>query len=81
MPVSYEPVFSVNKSTLRNGTGTICKDNTQCIFDYQVTGDEKMAKSTLTFNEKFKQIQEDIEKGMHIVLLFIYLLCREGNEE
>lgn len=61
--VSYEPVFSVNKSFLRNGTDKICKDNIQCIYDYQVTGDEKIAKSTLTFNEKFKQIQEDVEEG------------------
>lgn len=60
--VTYEPEFSVNRSFLRNGTEQLCKDNIQCIFDYQVTGDEKIAKSTLTFNEKFKQIQEDIEE-------------------
>jgi hypothetical protein len=27
VPVSYEPVFNVNKSVQRNGTGTICKNN------------------------------------------------------
>jgi hypothetical protein len=63
VPVSYEPVFNVNKSVQRNGTGTICKNNPQCIFDYQVTGDEQIAKSTLTFNEKFQELKEDIKKG------------------
>lgn len=62
VPVSYEPVFNVNKSVQRNGTGTICKKNPQCIFDYQVTGDEQIAKSTLTFNEKFQELKEDIKK-------------------
>lgn len=62
VPLSYEPVFNVNKSVQRNGTSTICKNNTQCIFDFQVTGDEKIAKSTLTFNEKFQQLKEDIQK-------------------
>ena len=60
VPVSHEPVFNVNKSVQSNGKGTICKNNPQCIFDYQVTGDEQIAKCTLMFNEKLK---EDIKKG------------------
>jgi hypothetical protein len=61
--VSYEPVFNVNKSAQINGTGTICKNNPQCMFDYQVTGDEQIAKGTLTFNEKFQELKKDIKKG------------------
>lgn len=62
VPVTYEPVFTVNKSDLRPDTVTICKDNQQCKFDLQVTNNSKLAASTLVFDEKFKQIQQDIEK-------------------
>lgn len=69
VPVTYEPVFTVNKSDLRPDTVIICKDNQQCKFDLQVTNNSKLAASTLVFDEKFKQIQQDIEKGK---ILFCY---------
>lgn len=65
---NYVPVFLDEKTDQlpqRNGTDAMCGDIVQCKFDFQVTGNEAIAKSTAKFIENFKVLQEDLMKGMY----------------
>ena len=41
----------------------LCGENKQCQYDYRVTGNENIAKGTMKFIEKFKEIESDVQKG------------------
>lgn len=69
---AYVPKFVDEITELRNGTEEICKGNAQCIYDYTMTGNEAMARSTGQFIEKFKAIEEDIKEGMNDVPVYKY---------
>ncbi|XP_005107855.2 protein mesh [Aplysia californica] len=60
---AYTPIFpdEIMQRGLRNDTKEICGENVQCIFDYEVTGKETIAKSTLKFNEKFEARKEELQ--------------------
>ncbi|KAK3087620.1 hypothetical protein FSP39_008510 [Pinctada imbricata] len=63
--IIYEPQFLDSTSdSSRNATFVVelCGDNIQCRFDYEVTGNERVARSTMKFIEKFKELEEDIQK-------------------
>lgn len=45
----------------------LCGDNKQCQYDYSVTGNEKIAKGTMKFIEKFKEIESDVQKGTELI--------------
>ena len=48
---------------LRNGTLELCQGNLQCIFDFQLTGNEGIAKSTKQFNDRFESVIKEIAPG------------------
>lgn len=60
---NYIPAFS-DSGTLpvRNGTEEMCGSNVQCQFDFQVTGNEALARSTANFIDKFNVLKGDLEK-------------------
>lgn len=45
----------------------LCGDNKQCQYDYSVTGNEQIAKGTMKFIEKFKEIESDVQKGTELI--------------
>ena len=64
--ISYEPIFlddirnpDLNLSVVVE----LCGENKQCQYDYRVTGNENIAKGTMKFIEKFKEIESDVQKG------------------
>nr|XP_022317554.1 sushi domain-containing protein 2-like [Crassostrea virginica] len=63
--ISYEPIFlddirnpDLNLSVVVE----LCGENKQCQYDYRVTGNENIAKGTMKFIEKFKEIESDVQK-------------------
>ncbi|XP_033733052.1 sushi domain-containing protein 2-like [Pecten maximus] len=60
---NFIPTFS-DSGTLpvRNGTKEMCGSNVQCQFDFQVTGNEAIARSTANFINKFNVLKEDLVK-------------------
>lgn len=63
--INYEPIFleeirnpELNFSVVLE----LCGDNKQCQYDYSVTGNEQIAKGTMKFIEKFKEIESDVQK-------------------
>jgi len=58
------PVFldSVDDD-MRNGTEEVCGDNEQCRYDYAVTGNKDLARSTKDFNQRFEERIKDIQPG------------------
>lgn len=56
----------------------LCGDNKQCQYDYSVTGNEQIAKGTMKFIEKFKEIESDVQKGTELIS-FIHRLWRVFN--
>lgn len=73
--LNYVPVFvdKMDNRDIRNGTNELCGNVMQCVFDYQVTGNKELAKSTLKAVEKFKLIQENIKKGQLKYYLYWFL--------
>lgn len=64
--VNYEPVFLDDiRNPELNLTFVVelCGDNKQCQYDYSVTGNENIAKGTMKFIEKFKEIEIDVQEG------------------
>lgn len=68
--INYEPIFleeirnpELNFSVVLE----LCGDNKQCQYDYSVTGNEKIAKGTMKFIEKFKEIESDVQKGTELI--------------
>ncbi|XP_056012711.1 sushi domain-containing protein 2-like [Ostrea edulis] len=63
--VNYEPVFLDDiRNPELNLTFVVelCGDNKQCQYDYSVTGNENIAKGTMKFIEKFKEIEIDVQE-------------------
>ncbi|CAL1537147.1 unnamed protein product [Lymnaea stagnalis] len=58
-PESYNPLFIDEMTSIRNDTDRLCGTNVQCRYDYEVTGKEAIAKSTLKFNDRFNKIIEE----------------------
>ncbi|OWF43039.1 sushi domain-containing protein 2-like [Mizuhopecten yessoensis] len=59
----FVPTFSdTNTLPVRNGTEEMCGDNVQCKFDFQVTGNEAIARSTANFIDKFNVLKKDLVK-------------------
>lgn len=63
--ISYTPVFlddignpELNLTVVLE----LCGDNKQCQYDYSVTKNENIAKGTMQFIEKFKEIESDVQK-------------------
>lgn len=70
--INYEPIFleeirnpELNFSVVLE----LCGDNKQCQYDYSVTGNEQIAKGTMKFIEKFKEIESDVQKGTELNIL------------
>lgn len=68
--INYEPIFleeirnpELNFSVVLE----LCGDNKQCQYDYSVTGNEQIAKGTMKFIEKFKEIESDVQKGTELI--------------
>ncbi|XP_060077303.1 sushi domain-containing protein 2-like [Ylistrum balloti] len=59
----FIPTFSdTDVLPVRNGTEEMCGENVQCRFDFQVTGNEAIARSTAKFIDKFNVLKEDLVK-------------------
>lgn len=57
----------------------LCGDNKQCQYDYSVTGNEQIAKGTMKFIEKFKEIESDVQKGTELISFLIDYSLRVFN--
>ena len=53
----------------------LCGENKQCQYDYRVTGNENIAKGTMKFIEKFKEIESDVQKGNYYKHFSKFILC------
>lgn len=80
--INYEPIFleeirnpELNFSVVLE----LCGDNKQCQYDYSVTGNEQIAKGTMKFIEKFKEIESDVQKGTELFSLIIHYSLRVFN--
>lgn len=66
--LGYFPNFEaplLNVSQAEEAT-VLCGNNSECLFDFSITGNKKIAQSSMVAFETFSQIQKDTEEGKTI---------------
>ena len=61
----YEPIFIdelLSSANMRPGTSEICGTNKQCQYDYQVTGKQSVAESTVRIKNEFDALKQKLAK-------------------
>ena len=71
---TFTPVFS-NELNFTDEQRAVCGNDTACLYDFAVTGDEVVANTALESGQNFSSQVESLSKQIHI-LHAIFTACK-----